>query len=628
MLHEPETGDIAVLTQVMVPMRDGCHLATDIYLPAQGGEIAEGRFPVIMERTAYGKLEPSRSEIDAGAKARQTRAEVAGFFVRRGYAVVYQDCRGRYDSEGEFVKYLAEAKDGEDTLKWLMQQPWCNGRIGTKGLSYGAHVQMALACQAPPGLAAMVLDSGGFSNAYQGGIRQGGAFELKQVTWAFRRAIDSSIRRNDTLAARALEAEDLKQWFKALPWRPGHSPLSAAQDYEQYLFDQWKHGNFDDYWRQSGLYAQGFYDDIPDIPQVHMSSWYDAYVRTATENYMALSRKKCSVIQLIMGPWLHGDRNVTHSGDVEFGPAAAFDGNIAANWRQFRLDWFDRWIKGIPNGVDAAPRVRLFVMGGGSGRKNAEGRLEHGGRWFASPDWPVPGTRYVPYFLQSGNGLGVEPPTSFQGVYTYDFDPRDPTPTIGGSLTSGWPIFEGGAFDQRESARFFGARDNHLPLSARHDVLVFETAPLVEDTVVAGPISVKLHVSSNCPDTDFTAKLIDVHPPSPDYPQGFAMNLTDGILRCRYRNSWERPEPMSEGEIYEIEIEPFATANVFKAGHRIRLDISSSNFPKYDVNPNTGEPEGTARRTRVAANTVYATPEHPSRVVLPIVPAANLVPLK
>jgi putative CocE/NonD family hydrolase len=627
MLHEPEACEVLVQTDVMVPMRDGCHLATDIYLPAHGGEAAPGRLPVIMERTAYGKREVSRSEIDAGAKRRHTRAEVAAYFVERGYAVVYQDCRGRYDSEGEFVKYLSEAEDGEDTVRWLLRQPWCDGRVGTKGLSYGAHAQMALACQAPPGLAAMVLDSGGFSNAFHGGIRQGGAFELKQVTWAFRRAQELCAGRNDPLAASALAAEDLKAWFKAMPWRPGHSPLSAVPHYEQYLFDQWQHGDFDDYWRQAGLYAEGYYDSIPDIPQVHMSSWYDTYVRTATENYMALSRKKRSAIRLIMGPWLHGDRNVTHSGDVEFGPAAAFDGNIAANWREFRLNWFDRWIKGIPNGVDDEPRVRLFVMGGGSGRKNAQGRLEHGGRWFSSTDWPIPGTHHVNYFLQPDHTLGVEPPRSDR-EYTFDFDPRDPVPTIGGALTSGAPIFEGGAFDQRESARFFGARDDNLPLSARQDILVFETPPLAEDTVVAGPISVKLHVSSNCPDTDFTAKLIDVHPPSHDYPQGFAMILTDGILRCRYRNSWEHAEPMAEGEVYEIEIEPFATANLFKAGHRIRLDISSSNFPKYDVNPNTGEPQGCSRRTRVAANTVHATRARPSRIVLPIVPAGSLRLLK
>ena len=599
-------------------MRDGCRLATDVYLPAR-----EGRFPVIMERTAYGKCEASRSEIDAGAARRLERAEVAGHFVRRGYAVVYQDCRGRYDSEGEFVKYLAEAADGEDTLAWLLDQPWCNGRVGTKGLSYGAHVQMALACQGPTGLAAMVVDSGGFSNAYQGGIRQGGAFELKQVTWAMRRAREACARADRQLAAQALDREDLKAWFSVMPWQPGRSPLRWAPDYEDYLFDQWSHGDFGDYWRQSGIYAAGRYDRVPDIPQVHMSSWYDAYVRTATENYAALSRMKRGPIQLIMGPWLHGDRNVTHAGDVEFGPAATFDGHIAENWREFRLRWFDRWMRGIDNGVDAEPRVRLFVMGGGSGRRNAEGRLEHGGRWMSCNDWPVPGTREVDYFLQPGQRLHTQP-SSDGTSYVYDFDPRNPVPTIGGSLTSGWPIFEGGAFDQREDARFFGARSDGLPLAARHDVLAFETDPLTQDTMVVGRIVARLFISSNRPDTDFTVKLIDVYPPSDDDPAGFAMNLTDGILRCRYRRSWERPEPMLDGEVYEIEVECFATANVFRAGHRIRLDVSSSNFPKFDVNPNTGEAPGTARRCVVATNTVHASRVRPSRLILPVVPAGAL----
>jgi uncharacterized protein len=188
-------------------------------------------------------------------------------------------------------------------------------------------------------------------------------------------------------------------------------------------------------------------------------------------------------------------------------------------------------------------------------------------------------------------------------------------------------VFEGGAFDQREHERFFGCRRPGVPLAARTDVVVFETEPLAGDVAVVGPIVVRLHVSSNCPDTDFTAKLVDVHPPNADYPQGYAMNVTDGILRCRYRNSWERPEPMRPGEICEIVIEPFATCNLFRAGHRIRLDISSSNFPRYDVNYNTGEPEGRATTRRIATNCLHLDRAHPSHLVLPVVPVAQLEPL-
>lgn len=622
----PMTYEVHVQHDVMVPMRDGCRLATDIYRPAQDGKPVQCCFPVILERTAYDRSQSSRSEVNLGGSRPMSRAQVAEFFVREGYVVVYQDCRGRHASEGDFVKYLSESEDGEDTVRWLTEQSWCNGQVGTKGLSYGAHAQMALACRSPKGLAAMVLDSGGFSNAYQGGIRQGGAFELKQVTWAFRRALEACDRRGEPLVAQALQAEDLHAWFRALPWRPGHSPLRWVPDYEKYLFEQWRHMDFDAYWQQPGIYAAGNYDLVPDIPQVHMSSWYDPYVRTATENYVGLTQRKRSCMQLIMGPWLHGDRNITHCGDVEFGSAAAFDGNLSTDWRTFRRRWFDRWLRGIPNGVEREPRVRLFVMGGGSGRRNSEGRLEHGGRWMAASDWPVPGSRLLDFYLHPEGVLSLDPPPAAESVTRYTFDPRRPVPTIGGSLTSGRPIFEGGAFDQVEDPRFFGARGDRLPLAARPDVIVYQTAALERDTMVIGPIVVTLHVSSDAPDTDFTAKLIDVYPASADYPRGFAMNLTDGILRCRYRQSWERPQLMTSGVVYEIRIECMATANLFKAGHRIRLDISSSNFPKYDVNPNTGESPGEARSCRTATNALHHSRVRASRVALPVVDASAIRP--
>ena len=207
---------------------------------------------------------------------------------------------------------------------------------------------------------------------------------------------------------------------------------------------------------------------------------------------------------------------------------------------------------------------------------------------------------------------------------TYDFDPSDPVPTIGGALTSGQPVFEGGAFDQREAPRFFGCRNPGLPLSARRDVLSFESTPLDQGLAVIGPITVELFVSSDAPDTDFTAKLIDVYPPSDDYPTGFAMILTDGIFRCRYRKGWDRPEELVPDEAFRITIEPFATANFFAKGHRIRLDISSSNFPKFDVNPNTGAPEGRGRTRRIARNTVFCDAVRPSRIVLPCVPQEHI----
>jgi putative CocE/NonD family hydrolase len=617
--------EVVIESDVMVTMRDGVRLATDIHRPARDGRALEGPFPVVLERTPYGKGMPSRAEIDRDGDGKpMSRAEVAASFVRHGYVVVYQDCRGRYGSEGEFVKYLSEGQDGVDTIGWIRQQPWCDGRIAMMGLSYAAHTQVAPACLAPEGLAALVVDCGGFSNAYRSGIRQGGALEMKQWTWAYTQAKESVAAERDPLVRKALEAEDIRAWFAAMPWKPGHSPLRWAPEYEDYVFDQWRHGDFGPFWRQLGIYAEGYYDEFADVPQVHMSSWYDAYVKTATDNFVALKARKKSPVRLIMGPWLHGDRNVPYSGDVDFGPAATFDGHIDVNWRTFRRRWYDHWIMGEANGVDAEPTVRLFLMGGGSGRRNPEGRLDHGGRWIAADDWPLPATHFTSYYLHPDGLLSPEPPAADARPLSYNYDPANPVPTIGGQLTSGRPVFSGGAFDQREDPRFFGCTRPGLPLSARHDVLVFETPPLAEDMAVIGPIKVHLHVSSDCPDTDFTAKLVVIYPPSEDYPRGFAMNLTDGILRCRYRESWEAPSFMEPGRIYAITIEPFATCNLFKAGQRIRLDISSSNFPKFDVNPNTGEPEGEARLKRVAVNTVHIDRAHASHIVLPIMPLREL----
>ncbi len=609
----PRAGEILVERDLMVPARDGVVLATDVYRPAGGAA-----FPVLLERTPYDKSAPSRSERTTAVAQARSRAEVAGYFVGHGYVVVYQDCRGRYKSAGHFTKYLSEAEDGCDTLAWLLRQSWCNRRIGTFGLSYAAHTQAALGCLDPPGLAAQFLDCGGFSNAHRSGIRQGGAFDLKQATWAYNNALADA---RDPEVKAALRAQDIKGWFARMPWRKGQSPVSAAPEYEDYLFEQWSHGAFDDFWKRPGIYAEGYYGRYADVPVVNLSGWYDPYARTAVENYLGLSRNKRSQPRLILGPWTHGDRSLSYAGDVDFGPSAPVDGNLAEDFFALRRRWFDRWLRDVANHAGDDPAVRVFVMGGGSGRRNSAGRLDHGGRWRTAADWPLPETQWTKFYLHSDRTLGRASPDENSQPLDYMSDPQHPVPTIGGALSSGEPVMRGGAYDQREGPSVFGAREPFRPLAERPDVLVFSTPPLARDLEVTGPITVRLWIASDGPDTDFTAKLLDIHPPNDDYPEGFAMNLTEGILRARYRASWELPSLMVPGEVYPITIELFPTSNLFASGHRLRLDIASSNFPHFDVNPNSGEPEGAMEHPRVARNRVFADAARPSHIVLPIIPA-------
>lgn len=603
---------------VMVPMRDGVALATDIYRPRPDPDHAARAVPVILERTPYGKHLDSRTEREPGSHGPQSREEIAARFVAEGYAVVYQDCRGRYHSGGVFTKYLSDADDGYDTCDWIVRQPWCNGKIATKGLSYAAHTQVALASTGAPGLTAMFVDSGGFSNGYQSGIRQGGAYELKQAAWAVLFAASTAKREGNTAFARTLADIDVDGWFKRMPWRRGNSPLSGAPEYEDFLFDQWERGTFDAYWKQPGIYAEGFYDQLANVASVHMSSWYDVYTRTAAENYMSLRKAGNAPVRLILGPWIHGNRWETYAGDVEFGPASTFGGNVAASYFDARLRWFEAFLKGDEQAIGDWPAVMIFVMGGGSGRRDAQGRLEHGGRWREEANWPLDDTRWTRFNFHQNGALLPQPPKS-DGSLSYAFDPKDPVLTIGGCVVSRPPGILAGGFDQRTDPRFFGCEAPFRPLSERPDVLVFQTEPLAADVEITGPVVAHLWISSTCPDTDFTVKLVDVYPPSEDYPQGFALNLTDGILRVRYRTGWDKPELMEPGQIYPIRIEAFPTSNWFKAGHRIRIDVSSSNFPRFDVNPNTGEPEAQATTTRVARNTLHLSEKFPSHVVLPVI---------
>lgn len=603
-----------LLANQMVSMRDGVRLATDIYLPNDGQQ----SWPVIIERTPYNKSAFSRSEINRDGH-KISREEMAKTFCQQGFVVIFQDCRGRYRSEGEFIKYTREGEDGFDTYAWILAQPWCNGSIGSMGLSYAAHTQMAVACLNPPGLKTMVLDSGGFHNAFRCGARQGGAFELKQATWAFKQAALSPLAKENPQIKTALSEENIRDWFAKMPWQPGHSPLRHHPEYENYLFEQWQEGFFTDYWKQLGIYAEGYYATLPDIPVLFMSSWYDAYVPTTLSNFNAFRAEGRQAPQrLIMGPWLHGDRNITYSGNAEFGDEAAFDQHIDKDWLSCRLEWFNTHLKSNTPADTPKGTVSLFIMGGGSGKRNEDGRIEHGGHWVHGDSWPLAGTSTQQWFLQHDMSLSRK--SAKEATLCFQSDPRHPVPTIGGSVTSGLPVFAGGAFDQRESPDFFGTDGTNMPLAARADILVFQTEPLQEDLVVAGKVKIKLWVDSDAPDTDFTAKLVDVYPPSDDYPQGYAMNITDGIFRARYRESWTEAKWLEKGKVVEITIEPFETCNTFKAGHRLRLDIAGSNFPHFDCNPNSGEPEGQARKKQIATNNVHVGGIHASVLEIDVLP--------
>jgi putative CocE/NonD family hydrolase len=600
-----------------VAMRDGVHLATDIYFPATAG----GPWTVLLERTPYSRRGTNHADRSVADPVPRPKPDVATEFARAGYVYVLQDCRGRFDSEGEFAKYLHEQADGVDTLQWIRAQPWCDGRVATLGFSYGAHVQTALAAAAPPGLAAMFVDSGGFSSAFHSGIRQGGAYELKQLTWALKHARLAPETAADPLRKAALDAIDIRDWVRVNPWTPGHSAVSAAPEYEAYVVEQWANECFGAFWQKPELYARGHYASFPDVPMVHMSSWYDPYALTATDNFAALSRLKRGPVRLVMGPWTHGQRSVTHAGHVDFGPAATLDGQVAPDYIALRREWFDRALRGLdaPNWLSAP--VTLFVMGGGAGGKDSNGRLQHGGRWIRSEDWPPPEAQATAWHLHA-DGLLATQPAVRDAHLTYQFDPRDPVPTIGGAIASGAPLMDGGAFDQRETATLFGAVHPGRPLAARDDVLVFQTAPLAEDVEVIGPVVARLWVSTSALDTDFTIKLVDVHPPSADWPDGFAMNLTSGILRLRFRESFDAVRLAEPDRIYAVDIVAFPTANRFVAGHRIRVDVSSSNFPHFDVNPNTGAAAGTPSTPIVATNRVHLGPAHPSQLLLSVMPSA------
>ena len=604
--------NVVIEHNVMAPMPDGVELAADIYYPAFGESRAPGTFPVILERTPYNKA----------AAAQVTKGK---YFARRGYVCVIQDVRGRFASEGEWYAFAKEAEDGYATVEWLGAQSWSTGKVGTMGDSYAGSDQSALATLNPPHLATMIVAVGA-SNYYHSSMRHNGALEQRFFIYALRMAATSKEADADPALKTALQQvlmEKVPEMVRQFPLKAGTTLLRRLPSYERWALDILTHADYDDYWKGfRGYTPSEYYDEHADVPTLYWGGWYDSYARNTTESYVRLSALKTSPQYLLMGPWTHGQYEVTHAGDLDFGTEAH------VNYLDMKLLWFDHWLKGLHSEAADWSPVRFFTMGTGDGRRVIQGapggprdfpgRIYHGGTWRNAPDWPLPGARFTPYYLHGGGMLSPDEPSADASEPSrFTFDPRNPVPTIGGGISAVDDTMQPGGFDQRGRADFFGCQDT-LPLNARPDVLTFQSPPLDEALEVTGPIEMHLWASSSALDTDFTAKLIDVYPPSTEHPDGLAINITDSIIRARYRNGYEKPELLTPGQACELVFQLYPTSNVFKAGHRVRLDISSSNWPRFDVNPNSGGLLGLEQRCQEAHQTVYHDAEHPSHVVLPV----------
>jgi uncharacterized protein len=570
---------------VPVEMRDGTVLRADVYRPD-----SDTPWPVLLQRTPYDKNAPSML-------LNPIRAASAG------YAVVVQDVRGRFASDGNFYTFRHESDDGYDTIAWTAAQPWSTGKVGMFGLSYVGATQWLAAITTPPALATIVPVVTA-SDYHEGWTYQGGAFELGfNASWTLSNLAFATLMRR-IKAGEPFPSEfrqtyiglidNMCRAFDTLPL--GHMPLLHEHNLAPYYYDWLQHPTADAYWQQWCIEAQ---HHKVAVPALNVGGWYDIFLGGTIRNYLGMRRNGQTAAaqqyqRLVIGPWKHGLPLSSVSGAMAFGiMAEAF----AIDFEGVQLRWYDHWLKGIDNGVRQDAPVRLFIMGANA--------------WREEQEWPLTRTQYTRYYLHSrgkanslhGDGVlspetpGMEPPDHFL------YDPRYPVPTRGGGLCCWAGALPQGAYDQ-------------TPVESREDVLVYTTPLLTEDVEVTGPVLVTLYAASSAVDTDFTAKLVDVH------PSGFAQNLTDGIIRARYRQSTARPEPIEPGKVYAYTIDLWATSNVFKAGHRLRLEISSSNFPRFDRNPNTGGALATETLLLPAVQTIHHDGTYPSHVTLPIIPRA------
>ena len=599
-----------LVSDVMVPMRDGVKLATDLYFPTKKGKRISGKLPAILVRTPYSKTRGYPENTSAI------------YFTSHGYVTVYQDTRGRYNSEGIWHMLDDDGVDGYDTGKWMVKQSWSNGKYGMYGTSYVGGTQHAMALENSPGLTTIIpVDA--MSNLGYYSMRYDGAYELRFWNWIHwagqgggRQSRDPAVKQ---MLADFIEVENRRKYLKLFPVRKGTTPLKFMPEYEDWLVNAMKEGGNTDFWKQNNV--RDYTKTYKDIPVYLVGGWYDSWGVNTTENYMALNKSIKGPVYMIMGPWIHGQQGNYSHGQVSFGNDAAIPDPLA-----WRMEWYDHWIKGEKTAVGKKDpyktNVRIFVMGTGDGHMTEDTLLYHGGSWRNENEWPLMRTSYTPYYFHADGSASIKKPTQKNSSTDFVSDPDDPVPAIGGNTSSGSGILLQGAWDQKGGDHVWNW-PLPIPLSARNDVLVFQTDPLQEDVEVTGEIRVKFWASSSALDTDFTAKLVDVYPPNTDYPGGFDLNIGDGIMRARYRDSRTEEKLMTPGDVYEFEVRLYPTSNVFKKGHRIRVDLAGSNFPRFDVNPNTGEPLNENRRTMKAINTIYHDKSRPSHILLPVIPGGS-----
>lgn len=549
---------------VKVLMRDGVSLSADIYYPK--GPV--GPYPVVLSRTPYDNTN-------------EKMVDDAVFFAQHGYVYVAQDVRGRHDSNGTFEPWANEFDDGHDTVEWIGAQDWCDGNVGMSGGSYLGSVQWQAAVTGSTFLKTIVPKVIG-NNLHESPQYQGGAFQLGwAATWVLR------------MAGRSTQSIDLYNWdqmFLTLPL--SDIPEAAGKDIPYYQ-DWIDHPDYDEYWKRMAIDER--YGDVT-VPVLQIGGWYDFFAAGTFNNFVGIGERGGSELaranrKVVVGPWVHPVSTVTHAGGIDFGKDSLVD------LRSIELKWFDRWLKGVSNGIDEEVPLRIFVMGANE--------------WRDENDWPLARTKYTPFYFHSNGsansvtgdgGLSLQPPGN-EPPDRFTYDPKYPTPTLGGCTCCNPEFVSWGAYDQR-------------PVEYRNDVLVFTSEPMEEELEVTGPVTVKLHASTDGRDTDFTAKLVDVH------PDGYAVNLCDGIIRGRYRETTEHQNLLNPGMVYEFIIDLWPTSNVFLKGHRVRVDISSSNFPRFDRNPNTGKPFGRDAKIRIANQIVYHDANNQSHIVLPVIPTS------